>query len=128
MNSPLTKYLKKASQLKHQEAIKSQNWKGKFLSTVWNDENLAEQYLANMGWKNIPDSIETTHIEVMQQLLPTYVYQKEHLNKQDLPVVCRACTLRKKIFTMSCVIAPGLPKIFTNLATTVYLYIFTESF
>ena len=27
----------------------------------------------------------------MQQLLPTYVYQKERLNKQDLPVVCRAC-------------------------------------
>ena len=44
-----------------------------------------------MGWKNIPDYIETTHIEIMQQLLPTYVYQKERLNKQDLPGVCRAC-------------------------------------
>ena len=44
-----------------------------------------------MGWKNIPDYIETTHVEIMQQLLPTYVYQKERLNKRDLPVVCRAC-------------------------------------
>ena len=75
----LTKYLKKALQLKHQEAIKSQNWQGKFLSTVWNDEDLAEQYFAYMGWKNIPDYIETTHVEIMQQLLPTYVYQKERL-------------------------------------------------
>ena len=72
----LTKYLKKALRLKHQEAIKSQNWQGKFLS---------------MGWKNILDYIDTTHIEIMQQLLPAYVYQKERLNKQDLPVVCRAC-------------------------------------
>ena len=87
----LTKYLKKALQLKHQEAIKSQNWQGKFLGTVWNDEDLAEQYFAYMGWKNISDYIETTHVEIMQQLLPTYVYQKERLNKQDLPVVCRAC-------------------------------------
>ena len=86
----LTKYLKKASQLKHQEALKSHNWQGKFLlSIVWNDEDLAEQYSAYMGWENIPDHIET--IEIMQQLLPTYVYQKERLNKQDLPVVCRAC-------------------------------------
>ena len=84
----LTKYLKKALQLKHQEAIKSQNWQGKFLSTVWNDEDLAEQYFACMGWKNIPDYMETTHVEIMQQLLQTYVYQKERLNKQDLPVVC----------------------------------------
>ena len=34
----LTKYLKKALQRKHQEAIKRQNWQGKFLSTVWNDK------------------------------------------------------------------------------------------
>ena len=87
----LTKYLKKALQLKHQEAIKIQNWQGKFLSTVWNDEDLAEQYFAYMGWKNIPDYIETKHVEIMQQLLPTYVYQKERLNKRDLPVVCRVC-------------------------------------
>ena len=83
-------------QLKHQEAIKSQNWQGKFLSTVWNDEDLAEQYFAYMGWKNIPDYIETTHIEIMQQLLPTYVYQKERLNKQDLPIVCWACNSSEK--------------------------------
>ena len=124
----LTKYLKKVLQRKHQEAIKSQNWPGKFLSTVWNDEDLAEQYFAYMSWKNIPDYIETTHVEVMQQLFPTYVYQKERLNKQDLPVVCRACNFSEEIFTMSCAITPGLPKIFTNLATTVYLYIFTEPF
>ena len=41
--------------------------------------------------KLIPDYMETTHIEIMQQLLPTYVYQKERLNKPDLPVICRAC-------------------------------------
>ena len=70
----LTKYLKKALQLKDQEAIKSQNWQGKSLSTVWNNEDLVEQYFTYMGWKNIPDYIETTHIEIMQQLLPTYVY------------------------------------------------------
>ena len=58
-NHMLTKYLKKTLQRKHQEAIKSQNWQGKFLSTVWNDEDLAEQYFAYMGWKNIPDYIET---------------------------------------------------------------------
>ena len=42
----LTKYLKKSLQLKHQEVIKSQNWQGEFLGTVWNDEDLAEQYFA----------------------------------------------------------------------------------
>ena len=47
----LTKYLKKVLQRKHQEAIKSQNRQGKFLTTVWNDEDLAEQYFAYMGWK-----------------------------------------------------------------------------
>ena len=35
----LTKYLIKVLQLKHQEATKSQNWQGKFLSTVSNDED-----------------------------------------------------------------------------------------
>ena len=94
----------------------------------WNDEDLAEQYFAYMGWKNIPDYIETTHVEIMQQLLPTYVYQKERRNKQDLPVVCRACnSSEENLYHVMCN-SPGLPKIFINLAMTVYLYIFTEPF
>ena len=62
----LTKYLEKVLQPKYQEAIESQNWQRKFLSTVWNDEDLAEQYFAYIGWKNIQDYIETTYIEIMQ--------------------------------------------------------------
>ena len=104
----LTKYLRKAFQLKHQEAIKSQNWQGRFLNTACSDEDLAEQYFAYMSWKNIPDYIETTRIEIMQQLLPTYVYQKERLNKQDLPVVLRACScLEENLFHVMCNF-PGL--------------------
>ena len=41
----------------------------------------------------------------------------------------QSCQLfERKSLPVSSEIAPGLPKIFTNLATTVYLYIFTEPF
>ena len=56
--------------------IKNQNWQGKFLSTVWNYEDLAEQYFACMGWRNIPDYIEASHVQLPR--LAQDLYKSRH--------------------------------------------------
>ena len=113
MSSPkyIQQTLKEATDTKYRQKVSEQLWLGNYVTLCWKDNDISKHnFHPIMKWKNIPDFVLSVHTSILQQLIPTKVYQVKKQNEQGLDLMCAMCHSVEETVQFCSVAALLLPK------------------
>ncbi|XP_031552542.1 uncharacterized protein LOC116289742, partial [Actinia tenebrosa] len=77
---------------KYEVEVEQQPWVGQFMPKQWKNKDLHKEWCdISKVWKNIPTVVYSIHTSIIQQLLPTKVYNVKKLKGEEEDLKCRLC-------------------------------------